>query len=398
MKENVFAIEISHKFIKVVNGFSNGKQVYINYCKKIPLDHYLENGMIIDKEMLVKELNKIRSINDQQLHFSASVNDAILVLPPYGLEAYRTSQFTSVISPEKIIEETDVRNLYSIIRNKKLPVNNDLIEIIPEYFQIESGKKYALPPIGTVSSSITGYVKVHSLPNKINVAFSDALTSSGIDIYRKTVSSFAAVELLSTYEETPDHYFLIDVGGESTTVSLVGNKQLIATRSFSFGGDNITDAIVQTFNINVNEAEKIKTLYGLDKREMKFDYPVVSKSGEDGMITHNIKELNGVIESSLEDFYKSLNIVIEQLALAYNVQEYSKLPILLIGGGSKLRGFTNYLKDKTGNPNINLVSPKTIGARDPSMFSVLGAIYINHRYPNLGDEAYHQIVSVSRED
>ena len=398
MKENVFAIEISHKYIKVVNGFVNKNCVFVNYAKKIPISHLLENGMIIDRELLIKELNKIRSINDQQLHFSATINDAILVLPPYGLEAYRTNQFTSVISPEKIIEETDVKNLYSIIRNKKLPVNNDLIEIIPEYFQIESGKKYALPPIGTLSSSIVGFVKVHSLPSKINLAFSDALNSSGIDIYRKTVSSFATAELLSTYEDVPEHCFLIDVGGESTTVSLVSKKQLIATRSFSFGGDNITNAIVQSFNINFNEAEKIKILYGLDKREMKFEYPVVSKSSEEGIVTHDVKELNRIIESSLDDFYKSLNIVIEQLALAYNVQEYSKLPVVLVGGGSKLKGLLNYLKDKTGNPNINSVSPKTLGARDPSMFSVLGAIYINAKYPNLGDEANRQIVSVTREE
>ena len=398
MKENVFAIEISHKFIKVVNGFASKNRVFVNYVKKIPIPHYLENGMIIDKEMLVKELNKIRSVNDQQLHFSETINDAILVLPPYGLEAYRTSQFTSVISPEKIIEETDVKNLYSIIRNKKLPVNNDLIEIIPEYFQIENGKKYNLPPIGILSSSITSYVKVHSLPHKINISFSDALTSSGIDIYRKTVSSFATASLLSSYEETPDHYFLIDVGGESTTVSLIGNKQLLATRSFSLGGDHITDAIVQSFNININEAEKIKILYGLDKRELKFEYPVVSISNEEGKVNHDIRELNQIIENSLNDFYKSLNIVIEQLALTYNVMEYSKLPIILVGGGSKLKGLTNYLKDKTGNPNINVVAPKTLGARDPSLFSVLGAIYINKKYPNIGDEAHRQIVSVTRED
>ena len=112
MKENAIALEISHKFIKIVFGYVLGKQVIVTYVKKIPLNHAIENGVIKDRTSIIKELSKNNPIVDNTYHINQLINNAILVLPPYGLEVYQTKQITSVISPEKIVGELDVKNIY----------------------------------------------------------------------------------------------------------------------------------------------------------------------------------------------------------------------------------------------------------------------------------------------
>lgn len=398
MKRKTIALEISHKFIKVAAGFVQDDKVYLDFTKKIPINHLLENGAIKEKDTLIKELSRMNPIVDQEYLINLLVNNVSLILPPYGLEVYQTHQMTSVISSEKIINELDIKNIYSIIRNKKLPVDNDLIDIIPEAFSIDNGNMYAQAPIGKTSSAITAYTKVYTVPKRINQEYSDVVKGANIQVNRKIVSSFAASELLSTYSDTPANYFLVDIGSASTSVSLIGNKTLLASRSFPWGGDNITDRIVSSFNINEVEAEKIKIMFGLDKRQLKFKYAVCTFESEAGCSEHYVEELNQIIETELAEFYKKLLIAIEELARAYNINDYQTLPLLLIGGGSKLKGIIPYLVSKNEFNTIEALSPRSIGGRDPSLFALLGAIYINHKYPNTksGDKQIN--VNVSREE
>ena len=398
MSKNTVVLEISHKFIKLVMGYVQNEQVFITYSKKVPTNHFLENGLIKEKQQLVKELLKMNPIIDEDYQIDELINNVILVLPPYGLEVYQTSQMISVVSEEKVVGELDIKNIYGIIRNKRLPVDNELIDIIPEAFALDNGNLYATSPLGKISSAITAYTKVYTLPKRINQEYSDVLRSSNFQIERKVVSTFASSEIISTYPDIPETYFLVDIGSDSTSVSLIGKKQLFGTRSFSCGGGNITDHIISSFNISEAEAEKIKQLYGLDKRQMRFDFAVSSTETENGVSKHFVSELNQIIESELDEFYKNMNVAIEQLAQLYNVVDYQNLPIILIGGGSKLKGIVTHFVEKGTYPYISTLSPNNLGARDPSLFALIGAIYINSKYSNTNSGEKNNNISVSRED
>ena len=398
MNKNTIALEISHRFIKIAFGHVQEDQVYVYYVKKVPINHLIENGVIKEKEELIKELSKVNPVIDHEYQINQLINNVVLTLPPYGLEVYKTKQMTSVTSADRIINDLDILNIYNGIRNKKLPVDNVLIDIIPHSFSIDNGNVYAQAPIGKVTNLLTVVVKVHTLPKRVNAEYMEVLKGSNIQIERKVVSSFASTELLASYPETPDNYLLVDIGASSTSISLVGNKELFATRSFSWGGDNITDRIVSSFNINEVEAEKIKILYGLDKRDIKFKYVICSHDTPEGRENHYIDELNQLIESELDEFYRSLGVAIEQLALAYKIADLRELPLLITGGTSKLKGLVKYLTNKNAFGEIVPVVPKTIGARDPSLLSLIGSIYVSKKYPNTYSVNKPNIAGVSREE
>ena len=94
MKKNTIALEISHRYIKVAFGYVQNDQVYVNYVKKVPINHFLENGAIKEKNLLIKELGRINPIVDQEYQINELINNVTFVLPPYGLEVYETKQIS----------------------------------------------------------------------------------------------------------------------------------------------------------------------------------------------------------------------------------------------------------------------------------------------------------------
>ena len=86
----------------------------------------------------------------------------------------------------------------------------------------------------------------------------------------------------------PQDYILVDIGSSVTTVSLVGARKLYSSRFFKWGGDNITNKIIEKFNVSEEEAERYKILYGLDRREYSFDAPVcTSDDGFGNQVQHS---------------------------------------------------------------------------------------------------------------
>ena len=113
---------------------------------------------------------------------------------------------------------------------------------------------------------------------------------------------------------------------------------------------------------------------------------------------HSVGALNEIIEGELTEFVKSVKVSMEQLSNAYTLDDPSALPIILIGGGSKLKGLKAFLSEHIDNEDIQLLKIKTIGARDPSLVNLLGAIIVDNKFPIAKNDVQQNRVNVSREE
>lgn len=397
MNNQSVVLEISNKFIKIVIGYVVEGEVVVSYSSKTLISHVVENGRIIDKQSLVDTLCKLNPVLSEEYHINQLLDNVIVVLPPFGFEAYNANQLTSVLSEDQVVGHSEIRNLINLIRNKRLPVDNEIINVIFDYFKTQDGKAYRKLPIGQVSSTVTGFAKVLTLPKKINEDYTNLLTEAGIKTKQKVISSFASVELIKTYQNIANDFFLVDIGAYSTQVSIVGGKELLGTRSFSFGGDFLTEKIIEKFNINEANATKIKTLFGIDYRKMNFKFPLAESVTSEGTQKYYSEDLNATLEEEITKCVTLLKSTMEQLALTYEATEFRTMPIYIIGGCSLLPGLITFLKEKLENENIKNLIPSSIGARDPSLFSVLGAILVNDKYLNEFDSTAPLGVRVTRD-
>lgn len=391
-------IELGSKKMKLVIGYELEGQVYVLYALSKPYGYAIENGEIVDAKKIAQAVREIKTFRDPSAQLTLNISEVILTLPPYGLRNYTSQQITTVVSGESYINKIDIINVHSLIKNGEVPEGNALVNIVPVFYELNEGRRFINPPLGEKSSTIKIGAMVHTLPKKIYESYLNAVTSSGMNVKRCMIAPHGASLLIGSYKDLPDSYVLVDIGSTMTTVSLVGEKRLFGSTYFAWGGDKITERIIESFNINESDAEKYKITYGIDNREMNFKAPVCkSFDGEGNEIKHYVDELNEIIKDELSTLVKELNSSLDELLKTYDKATKS-LPMLLIGGGSRLNGLVEYVTPKVPSEYVKVVTPRALGARDSTYTNVLGIILAQSVNPAIGDDNHPKVGQVTRDE
>lgn len=141
------------------------------------------------------------------------------------------------------------------------------------------------------------------------------------DLYRHLIGSNAP-ELPVSGELEGEVVMLLDIGGQSTAMSVIAGGVLIFSRSTAVGSESLTSAFEQDFNMNRGEAEMLKRESGL-----------------------RVLEENPESCPSVESWVLSLISEIRRSAAAFTSEHRHRAVdrIYLCGGGAKLPGLTDYL-------------------------------------------------------
>ncbi|MDD5738743.1 MAG: type IV pilus assembly protein PilM [Candidatus Pacebacteria bacterium] len=152
---------------------------------------------------------------------------------------------------------------------------------------------------------------------------------------------------------------MVDFGWKSTTVSIVEKKKVISSFSFDISSIALTKDLALALGIPLEEAEKLKTLHGLDPQK-----PEVAK-----VLLDKINLLTMEIDKICDDFFQATNRRVDNLVLS--------------GGTANLFGLKEYLSARikksvsTAMPFSTLSYPAVLEQRllkiGPSFAIALGA-------------------------
>jgi len=171
-----------------------------------------------------------------------------------------------------------------------------------------------------------------AVPNKVLKSYQRMATLSQLKVKGMEAEVFGLVRSSIPEEISRNQICLVDIGWQSTTVSIIENRNLLVSHSFDISGTGLTNALSKELNISFDEAEKLKKEYGLDpKRED------VSK-----VLSSKIDFLVGAIEKVCQDFSGTEERKIENVIIA--------------GGSALLFGLKEYLEIRT-KKNVQIADP-----------------------------------------
>lgn len=151
---------------------------------------------------------------------------------------------------------------------------------------------------------------------------------------------------------------IINIGAQSTEVSILAHEQVIISKMIPIGGGQLSEAICESVRKNCNlligsrTAERLKLAIGNlknDKKEARKVYGIDTLSGlpKEGIIPSVL--INEAIEQKMNELAVELKLFIERIPPQIGRSIMTE-GIYLTGGTTKLAGIEKYISKATGYP------------------------------------------------
>jgi len=169
-----------------------------------------------------------------------------------------------------------------------------------------------------------------------------AANAAGLDVEVVDIEAFALyrtlVETDSASEASGQTIGLIDVGGDSTHVSVVDHGSFALTRSIPIGGKSMTAALQNYFKMNFDDAENGKRSLNL--------LALINSDGP--MENPPLRVVQPLVDELVREVRRSLNYFQSQQSEKGQQSPISRL--LVSGGGSLLNGLPEHFGHKLNLP------------------------------------------------
>lgn len=333
---NIVAIEIASSKVRAAIGqVQQGSPLTVTAVveESLPTD-IVRYGVIRNVEKVANALNRI-------LHRLAT-----RVSPRDIKSVYVAIGGRSVSSSERCVErqlpeETEITpRLIEELNTEAqsmgpagLPGVDDVVASLPRAFTIDG---LTTPhPVGVVGRDITACFVIVAAQEKLRKNIERVVAEKlGLEIVDYVVRPIAVADFVLSPDERSLGCMLVDFGAETTTVSIYKNGRLQFLSTLPIGSRNITRDIMALPYLE-EQAETLKRSGG----------NAAPKPG-DNMVSGGVdfSQINNYVSARASEIIINIRAQLSQAGLT--AQELPK-GIVVVGGGSKLRGFTDRLAELT---------------------------------------------------
>ena len=334
MDENryIAAIEISSsKIIGCVGKVTPDKQLHIVAVEQERAVECVRYGIIQNVEDTNTHIARILN----KLEMRPSVSPRKISSVYVGLSGRSLSKIsheeTCNLSEETEITESLINSLKAEAMQTNIDSSLEIIDAVPNTFFVNNSETKS--PVGMIGNSIRAVFDLivcrPSLKRNITRVLNDKqnLTISGY-----VVTPIATANLILSTEEKRLGCMLVDLGAETTTVSIYKNACLQYLATIPMGSRNITRDIT-SLNVLEERAEEIKITSGNALNSDK------TSNLNIGGIKYS--ELAKLVEWRSEEIVTN---IIQQMTYAGLSLEQLPAGIIAIGGGFKLNGMIALLE------------------------------------------------------
>jgi len=182
------------------------------------------------------------------------------------------------------------------------------------------------------------------------------IAEAGVETLDVVASPVAESSLALSERQKIVGVALVDIGDQTTSLSVFENGLLMSVHTFSIGSAEITNDIALGFKIPLEKAEELKLGKGDDEEFSK-------------------KKLEEIIEARLCDIFES----IENNLKKQKRSELLPAGVVFVGGGANTSGLVELSKSILKLPSslgtTEIFGNAKIKFRDPAWFNVLGLLY-----------------------
>jgi len=301
------------------------------------------------------------------------VKEVVLNLPAYYTEVVMSEGVSTITNEEHVITHQDLIRAMHAASYNKINEDSELISIIPTRYKIDDDT-LVTNPINMIAKKLSLKAVLITAPKSNINSFVNILERIGIKVIDIVTSSLGDYAANHTKETSSSLGAIINIGEETTTVSIFNKGILTRSEVIELGGANIDNDIAYIYKITKKDARELKESLGFATSLLASNDEKVTLTDRLGeSVTINQKDLSEIIESRLVEILelskKQMNLLTKK-----NI-DY----IIITGGTSEMVDFNNLL-DKVFTKQHILGKIDIVGVRNNKYSTAVGIIkYYNNR-------------------
>lgn len=369
MRKIIASLDIGTSTIKLIIGEFIKNKLNILCTSEVP-SKGMKKGLIYRRDELIPVLKETFHKAEEML--GIPVKEVVLSIPAYYTEARMSEGSSTITSEDHVITHQDLIRAMHAASYNQIGEDEELISILPTTYKVDND--IVKNPINMIGKKISLKAVLITAPKSSVIDFLKVLDTIGIKVIDVVTSSLGDYASNRFKESGSKFGAIINIGEETTTVSIFNKGILTRAEVIELGGANIDNDIAYIYKITKKDARELKESVGLacsDQARKEEKVTLTDRLGEE--VTINQLDLSEIIESRLREI---LELAKKQINLLTKREiEY----IIITGGSSEIGDFNNLLDKVFTKPHI-LGKIDIVGARNNKFSTTLGIIkYYNGR-------------------
>lgn len=353
---------------------SNGK-LNILGMGKAPSLGGVSRGVVAN---ISKTTDAIRdAINQASLNSKIQIGEVHVGIAGHHIKSLQHTGTLIRTDSEAEIEQSELNQLEADMHRLAVEPGTSIIHVLPQEFAVDN-ERGITDPVGRTGTKLEGVY--HIVTGHIAAArnIKRCVEKAGLDMVGLVVEPIASSKSVLDEQEMEAGVCLLDIGGGTTDIAIFKDGKIRHTAVIPFGGDVITQDIMEAFSLLKKQAEKLKTKFGCAIPSAVNRNEVVSIPGVGNRPPKEISVVNlaKVINARMEEIFE---LVDDEL---YNSGYKDKLycGIMLTGGGAQLKNASQLLEYTTGLdvgiglPNQHLAQGMVDEVKSPMYATGIGLV------------------------
>lgn len=363
MRKIYTSIDIGSDTIKFVVGELLNNNINILSSNTIK-SKGVRKGLIFDPNLTINAIKDgIKEVNDD---LGVEIKKVIVNVPNYNAKFMFVTGSVEINNEDEIVTIEDINKVIKNSVYSKLAIDYELVTVLPVEFLLDNevvdkpvlkkGKKLELKGI------------MVSVPKKNIYSVLNVVEGAGLEVVEITLSGLADYFEVRNNNTDKKVGAIINLGHETTTVSVINKGKLMNTETIQLGGLNVEKDLSYIFNINVFDARILKEKFASSHKrfcQLNDVYEIKNTVGE--ILKLNQLEVSEVVMSRLSEI---LELAKKQILL---LTKQSISYIILTGGLTEIKAFKNLAFEIFGK-SVIIYSMDTLGVRDNKYTTSLGMI------------------------
>lgn len=358
MRKIMASLDVGSDSVKLVVGEMVKKKLNVLAISESP-SYGLKKGLVEKPDYLLDSIKQVFQRCEEML--GLQVKQVIVTVPSTKAIFSVVGGSIEVKNEGNLITGDDVAHVIHESIKGNVPKDYEFISMMPTAFYLDDDRVIQ-DPKGLTSKTLK-VRGVISLTPKTNIyPVLACLERIGVEVLDITLGAIGDYYEVKNKDLDSKVGAIINLGAETTTVSIFNKGIITNNKVLNYGGLNIDNDISYMYKLPIEKSKKIKEQNGLRLS----NHPTIEVENDDKKITIDAKELKSVIESRTDEIIK--------LALQ-EIKDLTKKEISYIiftGGLTELLDLKDLLDRRY--PGSKIMKNEEIGARNNKFSASLGII------------------------